>query len=72
MTTKRTPLKYDLRSLFSERTNDDRGLEFFISQSELPGSISQEIVDPDTSIKKVQWQEVLQRIKKKSNPQVFF
>ncbi|MEE9238309.1 MAG: hypothetical protein V3U58_01975 [Thermodesulfobacteriota bacterium] len=50
MTTKRTPLKYDLRSLFSERTNDDRGLEFFISQSELPGSISQEIVDPDTSI----------------------
>ena len=72
MTTKRTPLKYDLRSLFSERTNDDRGLEFFISQSELPGSISQEIVDPDTSIKKVRWQEVLQRIKKKSNPQVFF
>jgi len=72
LTTKRTPLKYDLRSLFSERTNDDRGLEFFISQSELPGSISQEIVDPDTSIKKVRWQEVLQRIKKKSNPQVFF
>lgn len=72
MTTKRTPLKYDLRSLFSERTNDDRGLEFFISQSELPGPISQEIVDPDTSIKKVQWQEVLQGIKKKSNPQVFF
>ncbi|MCZ6638566.1 MAG: chromosomal replication initiator protein DnaA [Candidatus Dadabacteria bacterium] len=72
MTTKRTPLKYDLRSLFSERTNDDRGLEFFISQSELPGSISQEIVDPHTSIKKVRWQEVLQRIKKKSNPQVFF
>ena len=72
MTTKRTPLKYDLKSLFSERTNDDRGLEFFISQSELPGSISQEIVDPDTSIKKVQWQEVLQGIKKKSNPQVFF
>lgn len=72
MTTKKTPLKYDLRSLFSERTNDDRGLEFFISQSELPGSISQEIVDTDTSIKKVRWQEVLQRIKKKSNPQVFF
>jgi len=66
------PLKNDLRSLFSERANDDRGLELFISQSELPDSFSQEKVDSDTSIKKIQWQEILQRIQKKSNPQVFF
>ena len=72
MATKRVPLKNDLRSLFSERANDDRGLELFISQSELPDSFSQEKVDSDTSIKKIQWQEILQRIQKKSNPQVFF
>jgi len=72
LATKRAPIKHDLRSLFSERTNDDRGLELFISQSEPPDSFSQQRVDSDTSIKKVQWQEVLQRIKKKSNPQVFF
>ena len=72
MSTKRTPLKHDLRSLFSERTNDDRGLEFFISQAELPGSISEERADSDISSRNVDWQEVLLRIKKKSNPQVFF
>jgi len=72
LATKRVPLKNDLRSLFSERANDDRGLELFISQSELPDSFSQEKVDSDTSIKKIQWQEILQRIQKKSNPQVFF
>jgi chromosomal replication initiator protein len=72
LATKRAPLKHDLRSLFSERTNDDRGLELFISQSEVLDSFSQEGAHSDTSIKKVQWQEVLQRIKKKSNPQVFF
>ncbi len=72
MDTKRAPLKHDLRSLFSERANDDRGLELFISQPEFPDSFSQERVDSDSSIKKVQWQEILLRIKKKSNPQVFF
>ncbi len=72
MATKRAPLKNDLRSLFSERANDDRGLELFISQSEPQDTFSQERVDPDNSIKKVQWQEILLGIKKKSNPQVFF
>jgi len=72
LATKRAPLKNDLRSLFSERANDDRGLELFISQSELPDSFSQEEKDSDAPIKKIQWQEILQRIEKKSNPQVFF
>ena len=72
MATKRAPLKHDLRSLFSERANDDRGLELFISQPGLPDSFSQERVDANSSTKKVQWQEILLRIKKKSNPQVFF
>lgn len=72
MTTKRTPLNNDLRSLFSESANDDRGLEFFISDPKLPISISQQRENTDFSSKKVDWKEVLERIEKKSNPQVFF
>ncbi len=72
MTTKRTPLNNDLRSLFSESANDDRGLEFFISDPQLPISISQQRENSGFSSKKVDWQEVLERIEKKSNPQVFF
>lgn len=72
MTTKRTPLNNDLRSLFSESANDDRGLEFFISDPELPISISQTREDSDFSSRKVEWKEVLERIERKSNPQVFF
>lgn len=72
MSTKRTPLKHDLRSLFSETANDDGGLEFFISDSALPECISDENSEKPKTSKKVDWQEVLSRIKKKSNPQVFF
>ncbi len=72
MTTKRTPIKNDLRSLFSESTNDDRGLEFFISNTEVPSSLSRQSPNTVTSTKKVDWQEILKRIEKKSNPQVFF
>ena len=72
MTTKRTPLNNDLRSLFSESANDDRGLEFFISDPQLPISISQQRENSGFSSKKVDWQRVLERIEKKSNPQVFF
>ena len=72
MSTKRAPLKYDLRSLFSESTNDDGGLESFISSSGFRNSVSSENIETSASSKKVQWHEVLNRIKKKSNPQVFF
>lgn len=72
MSTKRAPLKSDLRSLFSETTNDDRGLEFFITQSEPPGSISEDKIPTMESTKNVEWNEILKRIEKKSNPQVFF
>ncbi len=72
MTTKRTHLKNDLRTLFSESTNDDRGLEFFISNSEVLQSISTQSLDTGDSTIKVDWQEVLKKIEKKSNPQVFF
>ncbi|MFA9409235.1 MAG: hypothetical protein ACERKJ_10460, partial [Candidatus Dadabacteria bacterium] len=70
MTTKRTPLKHDLRSLFSESTNDDRGLEFFITQSDIPNSISEKRSDLDKPSKNVDWDDVLKEIAKKSNPQV--
>ena len=72
MATKRTPLKYDLRSVFSERSNDDRGLEFFITNSKPPIAISEQREEALTTPEKVDWQEVLERIKKKSNPQVFY
>ena len=72
MTTKRTPQIHDLKSLFSERGNDDSGLEFFITQSDLPNSISQQRLDSNQPSKNVDWDEVLKRIEKKSNPQVFF
>lgn len=72
MATKKTPLKYDLRTLFSESTNDDRGLEFFIGNSEVPESVSYKGPASSAPAKKVEWQEVLSRIEKKSNPQVFF
>jgi chromosomal replication initiator protein len=72
LTTKRTPLKHDLRSLFSESTNDDRGLEFFITQSDIPNSISEKRLDLDKPSRNVDWDDVLKEIAKKSNPQVFF
>ena len=72
MTTKREPLKNDLRSLFSESANDDGGLEFFISDSELPMAVSTQLTDSEAPSEKVSWKEILLRIEKKSNPQVFF
>ena len=72
MTTKRQPLKNDLRSLFSESANDDRGLEFFISDTEIGLPASRQVSDNQISSGKVDWKEILERIEKKSNPQVFF
>lgn len=72
MTTKRSPLKYDLRSLFSESVNDDGGLEFFITQPGVSNSDSQNKSGPEKTSEKVNWGVVLKEIEKKSNPQVFF
>lgn len=72
MTTKRSALKEDLRSLFSESSNDDRGLEFFITKSDIPNSVSEDKLTPENTSKTIQWDKVLKEIEKKSNPQVFF
>jgi chromosomal replication initiator protein len=70
LATKRTPLKHNLRTIFSRQKDDGKGLEQFMSKSIRPGKPHQkpaaESPDPGS------WDRVLERIKKKSNPQVFF
>ena len=68
MAAKRLPLKHDLRSLFSDKAEEGRGLEHFIGSSVLEQNPAATKATDNT----VQWQPVLERIKKKSNPQVFF
>jgi hypothetical protein len=67
---KRTPLKHNLRTLFTEKKDDGKGLEFFISQSSRTAKHHQTSGDPAPG--NIVWDRVLERIKKKSNPQVFF
>lgn len=67
---KRTPLKHNLRTLFTEKKDDGKGLEFFIGQSFRPTKPHQ--AGEDSTHKPIVWDRVLERIKKKSNPQVFF
>jgi chromosomal replication initiator protein len=67
---KRTPLKHNLRTLFTEKRDDGKGLEFFIGQSFRPTKSHQR--NEDAAEKNIDWDGVLERIKKKSNPQVFF
>jgi len=70
LATKRTPLKHNLRTIFNRQKDDGKGLEQFMSKSIRPGKPHQkpaaESPDPGS------WDRVLERIKKKSNPQVFF
>ena len=68
MATKRTPLKHDLRSLFSGPVEEGKGLEHFIGSSVM----EQNPVLGAQANKRVSWDQVLDKIKKKSNPQVFF
>ncbi len=72
MTAKRLPLKHDLRSLFSDSAEEGRGLEHFIGSSVLEQNPVVKRDRPKAADDKVRWQPVLERIKKKSNPQVFF
>ncbi|KAB2826656.1 MAG: hypothetical protein F9K51_07030, partial [Candidatus Dadabacteria bacterium] len=67
---KRTPLKHNLRTLFTEKKDDGKGLEFFISQSSRTAKHHQTSGEPAPG--HIVWDRVLERIKKKSNPQVFF
>ncbi len=67
---KRTPLKHNLRTLFTGKKDDGKGLEFFIGQSLRPNKSHQ--TGEDRAQKTIVWDRVLERIKKKSNPQVFF
>jgi chromosomal replication initiator protein len=67
---KRTPLKHNLRTLFTEKKDEGKGLEFFIGQSFRPNKPHQTAEDPAQTT--IVWDRVLERIKKKSNPQVFF
>ena len=67
---KRTPLKHNLRTLFTEKKDDGKGLEFFIGQSFRPTKPHQK--NEAAAEKNIVWDSVLERIKKKSNPQVFF
>lgn len=68
MATKRTPLKHDLRSLFSGPGEEGKGLEHFIGSSVM----EQIPILGAQANKRVSWDQVLDKIKKKSNPQVFF
>jgi len=72
LTAKRLPLKHDLRSLFSDSAEEGRGLEHFIGSSVLEQNPVVKRDRPKAADDKVRWQPVLERIKKKSNPQVFF
>ena len=67
---KRTPLKHNLRTLFTEKKDDGKGLEFFISQSSRTAQRHKSGEEP--APRNIVWDRVLERIKKKSNPQVFF
>ncbi|MEQ9620025.1 MAG: chromosomal replication initiator protein DnaA [Deltaproteobacteria bacterium] len=70
MATKRSPLRHKLSSLFSEKKNDGKGVEFFISKAIGPEKTRD--ADAGESNQGIVWEKVLERIKKKSNPQVFF
>lgn len=67
---KRTPPKHNLRTLFTEKKDEGKGLEFFIGQSFRPTKPHTTGEDSTQSV--IAWDRVLERIKKKSNPQVFF
>ena len=67
---KRSPLKHNFRSLFSEKKDDGKGLEFFIAKA--IGSEKNQDFNTGESNQGIVWEKVLERIKKKSNPQVFF
>jgi hypothetical protein len=67
---KRTPLKHNLRTLFTEKKDEGKGLEFFIGQSFRP--TKPHLPGEDSTHRIIVWDRVLERIKKKSNPQVFF
>lgn len=70
MATKRSPLKHNLRTLFSKKKDEGKGLEFFIDKAIGQSKPGRE--NTGTSKDEVEWEKVLERIKKKSNPQVFF
>ncbi|GBD40106.1 Chromosomal replication initiator protein DnaA [bacterium HR37] len=66
---KRVTLGRSLKSLFSKHEEtSDKGLETLIT----PFSSSAIIRQKKTEDNKIEWENVLERIKKKSNPQVFF
>ena len=70
MATKRSPLKHNLRALFAEKKDEGKGLEFFIDKAiSQKKHASKNTGNPKS---RVAWGNVLERIKKKSNPQVFF
>jgi chromosomal replication initiator protein len=70
LATKRVILGRSLKSLFSdEEESTSKGIESLITQS-IPSSPASQKA-PSTT-KKITWEEVLERIKKKSNPEVFF
>ncbi len=70
MATKRSPLKHNLRALFAEKKDEGKGLEFFIDKA--IGHKKQASKNTRDQACGVTWAPVLERIKKKSNPQVFF
>ncbi len=70
MATKRTPLKHNLRTIFNRQKDDGKGLEQFMSKSIRPGKPHQNTAAENTG--QGTWESVLERIQKKSNPQVFF
>ena len=68
---KRVTLGRSLKSLFSDGEElTTRGIDSLIVPSESPPQPSH--IQKPSEIKKIVWDDVLERIKKKSNPQVFF
>lgn len=72
MAAKRLPLKHDLRSLFKDSKEEGRGLEHFIGSSVTEPGPGSDGEGQNPQERSVEWEQVLERIKKKSNPQVFF
>lgn len=67
---KREPLGHILKSNISQHKKDqkDRGMEMLIDSTS-SNTFATNVSNPD---RKIVWEDVLQKIKKKSNPQVFF
>lgn len=72
---KKVTLGRSLRSVFNDENEEavnERGIELLINPSRPPSIISTSAPQKSSTGKGVVWEEIIQRLKQKSNPQVFF